>query len=247
MARYTEEFYEEIYPSGELRRFSVNWWSVRFYALLVQRSLKKIGIEGRQPRVFDAGCGLPFILARLEKGCETWGMDISEYAIERGRLIAPRSKLFKGDIEEGIPESISRNYFDLVISKYIFEHLKEPEEAIRRCCDLLAHGGRIIISVPNMESPMRYLKKEDWFAVKDKTHVSLLAPAEWLAIVRRSGMKVERSFSDGFWDVPYVKFLPCWLQYPIFSLPCAVEVLLAYPILPPKWGENIIIIASKVH
>ncbi len=237
---YTKDFYEHIYPSGKLKRFSINWWSVRFYALLADRELK-----GRRGKIFDVGCGIPFILARLEGKHETWGMDLSEYALEKASEVAPQSKLFLASIEDGVAAGVPRNYFDLVIAKYILEHLKKPEEALAHCHDLLAPRGRIIISVPNMRSPMRKLKKEEWFAVKDATHVSLLMPSQWIDCVRSSGFEIKKIFSDGFWDVPYVPFLPKWLQYPLFSIPCALEVFFAYPMLPAGWGENIIIIAEK--
>jgi SAM-dependent methyltransferase len=238
---FKKEYYEKIYPSGELKKTSINWWSVRFYALLSEKILK-----GRRGKILDIGCGIPFILARLEKEHETWGMDISGYAHEKGKAVAPRSRLFLSNIEEGVPAGIPGNYFDLIISKYIFEHLRNPEEVLVRCCALLAPGGRIIISVPNTESPVRKLKKDEWFGVTDTTHVSLLEPHEWTDMVKRNNLRIEKIFSDGFWDVPYVKFIPKWLQYPLFSIPSAIEVFLAYPMLPPKWGENIIIIARKV-
>lgn len=240
-AKYTQEFFNDIYPSGQLSRLSINWWSVRFYALLSKRILGK-----KKGRILDVGCGLPFILARLEKEHETWGMDVSPYALERGKEISPRSKIFAADMEQGIPAEIPRDYFDLVLAKYIFEHLKNPGEAMRQCVELLKKGGIILISVPNMDSPGRRWKGEEWFAIKDETHLSLLSPDQWLSLVRGNHLRVERYFSDGFWDIPYIKKVPQWLQYPIFSIPCAIEVFFVWPFLPPKYGENIIIIARKI-
>ena len=237
---YTKTFYDNIYPSGQLKKFSINWWSVRFYALIAERLL-----NGTPGRIFDAGCGIPFVLARLERKHETWGMDISEYAITQAKKVAPKSIIFNADIEEGIPSEIPRGYFDLVMAKYLFEHLKDPGQAISLCYSLLASGGRLLISVPNMQSPMRKIKKDNWFANKDKTHISLLEPYEWKELIKNCGFKMRRVFSDGFWDIPYLNFFPNWLQYLVFSVPCAVEVFFALPLLPWRWGENIIIIAVK--
>lgn len=236
---YTETFYENIYPSGQLKKFSINWWSVRFYALIADRILRKPG------RICDAGCGLPFILSRLEKKHETWGIDISEYAHEHGKAIAPGSKIFRADIENGIPDEVPKGYFDLVMAKYLLEHLENPGKAIGHFYDLVVSGGFLLIAVPNTKSPMRRVKKENWFALKDKTHVSLLAPCQWEDLIKNSGFNQRQVFADGFWDVPYVNFLPNWLQYIIFSVPCAIEVFFARPMLPRQWGENIIIIAKK--
>ncbi len=239
--KYSQDFFDEIYPSGYLKKFSINWWSVRFYALLSQRLLGK-----RKARVFDFGCGLPFILARLEKRYETWGMDISPYAIEKGKDIAPRSKILAANLEEEIPERVPRNFFDLILAKYIFEHLRDPGEAMHRCTELLRQGGVLLTSVPNMESAGRRWKGEEWYAFKDKTHISLLSPEQWLSLVKKNGLHVEQYFSDGYWDIPYLKKVPQWLQYFIFSIPCAIEVFFVWPFIPPRYGENIIIIARKV-
>lgn len=239
--KFTQDYFDEVYPLGHLKKYSINWWSIRFYALLSRRILGK-----RKARILDVGCGLPYILARLEERYETWGMDISSYTVERGKEIAPRSKIFASNMEEGIPEEIPRDYFDLVLAKYLFEHLRDPGEAIRRCVDLLRRDGIFLISVPNMESAGRRWKGEEWYAYKDETHVSLLSPDQWLSLVKGNGLRVERYFSDGYWDVPYLKKVPQLLQYFIFSIPCAIEVLLAWPFIPPKFGENIIIIARKV-
>ena len=96
-----------------------------------------------------------------------------------------------------------------------------------------------------MGSPGRRLKGDQWFAYLDETHCSLLEPEEWLEAARQAGLTVERSFSDGLWDVPYIKGVPRLLQYGIFSIPTIVVVLFASTILPVSWGENLIVIARK--
>ena len=125
------------------------------------------------------------------------------------------------------------------------EHLPEPGRALRQLAALLAPGGFLVYSVPNMESPGRRFKGDDWFGFGDETHVSLLEPEEWLDLTGKAGLEAETVFSDGLWDMPYLKGVPSILQYPIFSLPCMAAVLLARPILPASWGENIIVKARR--
>jgi hypothetical protein len=96
-----------------------------------------------------------------------------------------------------------------------------------------------------MESPGRRLKGDDWFAFGDETHCSLLSPAQWRRLTREAGLETEAEFSDGLWDVPYLKRVPATLQYPLFSLPCIATVLLARPFLPAKRGENLIVLARR--
>jgi len=56
---------------------------------------------------------------------------------------------------------------------------------------------------------------------------------------------VERVFSDGPWDMPYLKKIPKLPQYALFSLPTIATVLLARPLIPAGWGENLIVVARR--
>ena len=73
----------------------------------------------------------------------------------------------------------------------------------------------------------------------------MLEPDEWLDVVRSAGLEMVRETSDGYWDLPYVRWLPTWVQFPIFIGPSALACATGRAILPPRFGENVIIIASK--
>ncbi len=239
--RYGKDYYQQEFGLDELRRFNMHWWSVRFYALLAHRLLRRHG--GR--RVLEIGCAHGYTLARLERHHETWGIDLSEYAIGRARQIASRSRVFCADFTGRLPERIEAGGFDLIVAKYVLEHLAEPGRALERAFSLLAPGGRLLYSVPNMDSPGRRLKGEKWYAFGDETHVSLLERSEWIELTRSAGFEIERTFSDGPWDMPYLERIPTALQYPIFCLPTVITVFLARPLLPAHWGENLIVVARR--
>ncbi len=239
--RFGREYYRRAFGLDDLRPLGIHWWSVRFYAGLARRLLRRAG--GR--RLLEVGCAHGYTLARLETEFETWGIDLSDYAIGRARREAPRSRVFVADLLGELPPAVAAGGFDLVLAKYVLEHLPEPGRALRRIADLLAPGGALLYAVPDTTSPGRRLKGDRWYALLDETHVSLLAPGRWLALTRAAGLAVERTFSDGLWDVPYVRFLPRFVQYGIFSLPTAVSVGLVWPILPAGWGENLVVVARK--
>ena len=73
----------------------------------------------------------------------------------------------------------------------------------------------------------------------------MLDPDRWLELTAEAGLALEREFSDGFWDLPYVSWLPRSLQALVFLPPSALSCLLARPLLPPRFGENILVIARK--
>lgn len=239
--RYGKDYYSREFGLDEMRRFNMHWWSVRFYALLAARLLRAHG--GR--RVLEIGCAHGYTLSWLERDFETWGIDLSTYAVGRAQQIAPRSRTYVADIGAALPEEIGRGGFDLVLAKYVLEHLVDPAAALTRIAGLLAPGGMLLYSVPDTTSPGRRFKGERWFALGDETHVSLLDPARWADLTERAGFSIDRRFSDGLWDVPYLRRVPKLLQYGIFSLPTIVSVLLARPLIPAGWGENLIVIARR--
>lgn len=238
---YGEDYYVRAYNLEGPKWTEINWWSVRFYAAISDRLLRRNG--GR--RMLEVGCGLGFVLSRLEQKYETYGVDLSPFAIERAQKLAPRSKTYACDLTRELPGDIGAGNFDLILARYVLEHLEDPFSVISRCASLLAPGGMLFYAVPDTTSPGLRLKGDDWYAWHDETHVSLLAPEKWLTLTRDAGFTIEKTFSDGLWDVPYVKYVPRILQYPMFSLPTIVSVLLARPMIPAGWGENLIVVARR--
>jgi SAM-dependent methyltransferase len=239
--RFGADYYRKEFGLDQLRRFNSHWWAIRFYAHLIDRWMRRGG--GR--RFLDVGCAHGYTLARLEGRYETQGIDLSEYAVERSRTIAPRSRVWRADLLGDLPPEVAAGGFDAILAKYVLEHLPEPAVALDRLSGLLAPGGFLLYAVPNLESPGRRIKGDDWFGFGDETHCSLLPTDEWLRLTRENGLVVEAAFSDGLWDVPYLRGIPAFLQYPLFSLPCILSVLLALPMLPVGWGENLIVRARR--
>jgi SAM-dependent methyltransferase len=238
---YDEQYFRETYRVDGLRRFGIHWWSVRWYADMTAWCLQRAG--GR--RVLEIGCGHGFALARLESRYETWGVDISAYAIEQAARFAPRSRCMVADVEQGLPAALAPGSFDVIVAKYVLEHLREPGPALRRIAAQLRPGGLLMFAVPHTGSLGARRKGADWYAHKDPTHCSLLSRDEWLRLTREAGLLIDRETADGWWDVPYFRGLPGWAQLPLFIAPTAVACLARRPVLPAGWGENVIVFARK--
>lgn len=241
--RYDERYFTETYGDQGLRKFGLHWWSVRWYALMVDQCLQDI--DGR--RLLEIGCGHGFMLARLEKKYSTYGVDISRYAIEQAARFAPRSTCAVANFEQGLPPQFESGSFDVIVSKYVFEHLEDPLAAMRHAAALLRPGGIILFSVPNTLSLGARRNGETWFAhpAMDPTHCSLLSPPEWREITGNAGLEFCKESADGYWDIPYLRWLPKWVQFPIFLGPTVLACLSGRAILPPGFGENLLIFARK--
>ncbi len=196
-------------------------------------------------RFLEVGCGQGFLLAMLEDRYDCFGVDLSPFAVKQCARVAPRSQCVVGNLEQALPPELPEGSFDVVVAKYVFEHLHDPQTAMERVKRLVRPGGVLIFSVPYTDSIGAHWKGADWYARKDPTHCSLLSREKWLEIIRGVGLQVRRETADGYWDVPYLSWMPGILQKVIFLGPSALACMIARPILPARFGENIIVIAER--
>lgn len=215
---------------------SYEWWASRFIARVVHR-------YQQGGRLLEIGCGLGRTLHLLEKQFETHGIDISAFAVEQARRTARRSHVVQMDARH--LHSFEQASFDAVLAAYVLEHLDNPAETLSDCARLLKPGGILVCLVPNADCISRRWKGEFWFGFRDAGHISLFAPAEWLELVTKSGLHVVKTFGDGLWDAPYLPGVPTLLQRLVFLLPALVQFQLGIPLLPPRLGENLGIVARK--
>ena len=229
-----DEFYERARDTGPR---SIAYWSSRFYAELVRRRTP------RGARVLEIGCGLGGVLRHLEREYGTHGVDLSSFALGRARSDLARSTLAVAEATE-LP--FREQTFDAVLAKHVLEHIADPAIALAEIARVLrSPGGLLVYGTPNADNPLRPFKGNDWIGVRDPTHVSVLPPAKWLALTATSGFEIERAFSDGFWDVPYLRGVPALVQLALFAAPAAVQVLAGRPLIPVRYGESLIVIARR--
>jgi SAM-dependent methyltransferase len=135
--------------------------------------------------------------------------------------------------------------FNVVIIKHIVEHLPDPEKAINEIGRVTMKGGCLILATPNLDSLLKPWKGERWIGYQDPTHISLKQPQEWLEMIKNAGFELQRTFADGFWDVPYIRFVPKQIQKLFFGSLGGFQAISGFVFLPMTWGESLIVIATK--
>jgi len=235
-------FNEDYFSTGpyaqvNFARYSQYWWSNRYYAQLARRH------GPSQGRVLELGCGMGHLLAWLSDRYHVFGCDINPWALSQARRNVPQGDflLLSGNEPYAFPEAA----FDIVIAKHVVEHLSHPEQAIAEMSRVLKAGGVLILVTPNLSSPMRKRKQDKWIGYKDPTHISLKPPEEWLTALRLHRLHPRRVFSDGFWDAPYIPFIPTSLQKLFFGAPGGLQAILGWSIIPLHMGESLIVLAEK--
>jgi 2-polyprenyl-3-methyl-5-hydroxy-6-metoxy-1,4-benzoquinol methylase len=93
-------------------------------------------------RLLDVGCFDGVLLSRAAgRVSEAIGIDPLAEPVQRGNI-----RILRGCIPGGRLFEPAR--FDCITLLAVLEHVPEPEKLARECFDLLAPGGRVIITVP---------------------------------------------------------------------------------------------------
>jgi ubiquinone/menaquinone biosynthesis C-methylase UbiE len=232
-----EYFHSARYAQVSFRKFSQYWWSNRYFALLARRH----GPSGG--RVLEIGCGLGHLLGWLSDRYQVVGSDVNEWALEQARTNVSQGEFLLLDAQD--LSVFPDGHFNIVIAKHVVEHLPQPDQAVREIGRVLAPGGLLVLATPNLDSPMRARKKDDWVGYQDPTHISLKPPAEWLAMLKSAGLQPKKVFSDGFWDPPYLSGVPNLLQKLWYGLPGGLQAILGLTFLPLDKGESLLVLAEK--
>jgi len=229
-------FSTHTYENISFAKYSMYWWSNRFYAILARR----YGKHGS--RLLEIGSGMGHLIGDLEREFETCALDVNHWALVQSREVTDTTDLNAGSAER-LPFADAS--FDVVIIKHVVEHLRDPELAISELGRILAPNGILILATPNLDSLLKPLKGDSWIGYQDPTHIALKPPAEWLEMLRSADLSPLKVFSDGFWDVPYISIIPTMLQKLFFGSLGGFQAILGMPFLPMRWGESIMVVAEK--
>jgi SAM-dependent methyltransferase len=222
--KYDKAFYQANKQSGD--RIALH-----FYYRLAS-SLVKSG------KVLDYGCGMGHFIKRFTKGYEPWAYDVSTDALESVKDMAPYVNICLS------PDSLEENTFDLIVSLHVLEHLESPVETLLMFHRMLNDKGILLYVVPHISGLGQKIKKQRWRAYHP-SHKSLYTIDRWLNLTKSSGFNILKVGTDGLWDVPYLKFIPVWIQKLLFYPMPAIQVATGRLILPAYWGESLIVVAQK--
>ncbi|TAE57887.1 MAG: glycosyltransferase [Nostocales cyanobacterium] len=146
-------------------------------------------IQNINPKtVLDAGCAMGFLVEELRnKGVESWGIDISEYAINNvHHSIKPYCRV--GSLVDDLTQQ-----YDLIVCIEVLEHLttEEIEKVIKNFCD---HSSDILFS----STPFDY---------QESTHFNVQPPEYWAELFAQHGFYRDVNFDASFitpWAIRFI-------------------------------------------
>jgi len=114
-------------------------------------------------KILEAGCGLGQWVNFFSKyGHDTYGIDISRIALEKGKRKYTNLRLVQGDFKK-MP--FNNNYFDLIISFGAIEHdIDGPKETLREFLRIMKKNGILYCTVPCLN----YFRRAGTVRLKEK-------------------------------------------------------------------------------
>lgn len=173
--------------------------------------LKKIFPGDSVKTALDVGCGGGDLTHRLlNRGWDTYGVDISEYAIANAH-VQIRSRLTVADITQA-PELPWKILFDLVLATDLLEHIyaediektfawiKSLSKRFMFFCVATCHDPT---NPWTYEAPQEFVQKKgeeiplQWEATAISGHVHVKPWTYWAKFFRKAGLKIR-------WDLMYL-------------------------------------------
>ncbi|TMB98843.1 MAG: methyltransferase domain-containing protein [Chloroflexi bacterium] len=107
-------------------------------------------LTGENKKVLEVGPATGYLTELLKgRGCRVAGLEIDPAAAEIARQFCER--MIVGDIEAlDLVATFGEDKFDVVMFGDVLEHLIDPKTVLMKMRGLLAPGGRIVASVPNV-------------------------------------------------------------------------------------------------
>jgi methionine biosynthesis protein MetW len=132
-------------PAGPYARL------VAAHGLSAAHALLLAAVPAAGARVLDVGCATGYLAAELAaRGAVVTGVDA-----DPGAVAAARNRgldVVEGDAEDTatLAAAGARGPFDAILCGDVLEHLRAPERVLAALAALLAPGGRIVVSLPNI-------------------------------------------------------------------------------------------------
>lgn len=150
-------------------------------------------------KILDIGCGDGSFICKARENFVCTGIEISEYlaSMARERL---GIKVITGNF---LNTSFLNEEYDGITLISILEHLGDPQEAIKKCFNLLKRRGVLLLKTVNYGCLNRRIKKGRWTGFRPPDHVIYFNPSNLKILLKKMGFKKIKISAAPFNDNMY--------------------------------------------
>ena len=123
-------------------------------------------------KIIDVGCGDGYFLevARMRN----WDVYGTEFTHEAVRICELKGiQMCLGSLH---PENYEKDFFDIITSFEVIEHINEPRREVEAFDRILRRGGIVYVTTPNFNSISRNLMGSHWNIIEYPEHLSYYTP-----------------------------------------------------------------------
>lgn len=184
-----------------LNRLFPNPWGDNTLDELMQ-VLRAAGIDPDQPlRFLDTGCFEGHLLDRIREHTpwQAAGLEPNDRAVETAR--GKGHEVWQGHAEHAVETVPENRSFDVVFMGQSIEHVDDPLSVLRRLRLLLAPGGVLVMSTPNLDSREIDHFGPTWAHWHVPYHRYIFSRKGLQALVRQAGLAPVhfQTFSHPYW------------------------------------------------
>ncbi|MDP2593367.1 MAG: class I SAM-dependent methyltransferase [bacterium] len=164
-------------------------------------------------RILEIGCGRGEFLKSLSRaGFKCFGLEMGEEAASSARK--ETLNIFTGSVDSF--KFTKMGGFDLIIMRFVLEHLWNPAETLLKLRKLLFPGGKIMISVPNFDSFERRFFGKFWSGYDAPRHLFVFDPKVMRILADKCGLSLV-SLSYSIVPNDWISGLKRWVTGSSFS------------------------------
>jgi 2-polyprenyl-3-methyl-5-hydroxy-6-metoxy-1,4-benzoquinol methylase len=178
---------------------------------LIKKYLKTLNFpKDTKLRILDVGCGDGVLLYLISKtikeyNFEYYGVDLSEEALSIAAKKIPDGKFIASEVYN---IKLDSEFFDIIISSDVIEHVNHPEKMLEEIHRLSKNNALIIIG-----TPIRYTETP-----QDNMHYREYYPQEFKNMIAKCFSVIElEETHDLLYTLAYQKITKCfWVKLPIY-------------------------------